>query len=54
MARESSLSEKTWRDDFRGFKLDRLLSFSGDTVTHHFDMLEDGECYQAIRTVDTF
>lgn len=46
-----TMNEKTWRDEFRGHNITRLLTPSGEPVVT-FDNMDDGGCYRAFRTLD--
>ena len=48
-----TMNEKSWKDEFIGHNIERLLTPAGDSVAT-FDNMEDGGCYRAVRTIDRF
>jgi hypothetical protein len=48
-----TMNEKSWKDEFKGHNIERLLTPAGDSVAT-FDNMEDGGCYRAVRTIDHF
>jgi hypothetical protein len=45
------MNRETWKDEFRGHSIERLLTPSGESVAT-FDSMENGGFYRAVRTVD--
>mmetsp|Transcript_28680 Transcript_28680/g.39444 ORF Transcript_28680/g.39444 Transcript_28680/m.39444 type:complete len:219 (-) Transcript_28680:77-733(-) len=46
-----SMTEKNWRDVYKGYNIGHLLTPSGEAVVT-FDDMEDAGCYCAIREID--
>lgn len=46
-----TMYEKSWRDEFEGHNIIRLLTPSGEPVATYENM-EDGGCYRAVRMID--